>query len=178
VMLATVGLSPALTVLRRLAPLPVLGAAARAAIPRLESFVHWSGGAHRRGPILLALAFNIGAWLSNAGMFYFLAQALGIQLSPAGALLVMAVGVLSTAIPSAPAAVGTFELAVLTVAVTLGVPRDSALALAVLAHVVSLVPTVIGGPIALTFIGGSLGSLSAAAVAAESSVEAVTQPSG
>jgi uncharacterized membrane protein YbhN (UPF0104 family) len=176
VLLATVGLSPVLAILRWMAPLPVLGLGARAAIPRFEAFVHWSGGAHRRRAILLALAFNIVAWLSNAAMFYFIAQAVGVNLSPAGALLVMAVAVLSTAIPSAPASVGTFELAALTVAVALGVPRDSALALAILAHVVGLVPTIIGGPISLTILGGGLGSLSAAAKA-ESSAEVAPQPS-
>jgi len=60
------------------------------------------------------------------------------------------------------------------VAVALGVPRDAALALAILAHVVGLVPTIIGGPISLTIIGGGLGSLSAAATA-ESAAEAAPQ---
>jgi hypothetical protein len=76
----------------------------------------------------------------------------------------MSVTVLATAIPSAPAYVGTFELAAVTVAVSLGVPADSALALAVLAHSLGLLPTAIGGSAALVYMGGGLRVLSAAAV--------------
>jgi hypothetical protein len=59
--------------------------------------------------------------------------------------------------------VGTFELAAVTIAASLGVPSGPALALAVLAHVLSLLPTAVGGSIALASLGGGLRSLSVSA---------------
>ena len=89
-------------------------------------------------------------------MFWLVGQAVGASLSAAGSILVMA-------IPSAPGYVGTFELAAVAVAGSLGVPRDIALALAVLAHVLGLLPTAVGGSVALMRLGGGLRRLSAEA---------------
>jgi len=100
-------------------------------------------------------------------MFGMAAQAVGASISPVDALLIMAVTVLATAIPSAPAYVGTFELAAVTVATSLGVPADNALALAVLSHALGLLPTAIGGSAALAYVGGGLRVLSATAAEAD-----------
>jgi uncharacterized membrane protein YbhN (UPF0104 family) len=96
-------------------------------------------------------------------MFWLVGQAVGASLSPPAAILVTAVTVLATAIPSAPGYVGTFELATVTVAGSLGVPSEIAFALAVLAHILGLLPTTVGGSIALVRLGGGLGRLSVAA---------------
>ena len=176
VALATTGIHPLVRLAGRLASVQALRAPVSAIIRRLEAFAHWSGGAHRRRAMRLALGLSVVAWLCNAAMFWLVAQAVGASLSPAGALLLMAVTVLATAIPSAPAYVGTFELAAVTVAGSLGVPSGAALALAVLAHAIGLLPTAIGGPIALASLGGGLRNLSAAA-AEEGRAEAV-RPQG
>jgi uncharacterized protein (TIRG00374 family) len=165
VALATTGLTPLVRFLGRLATVGPLGRPVSAVMRRLSSFVYWSGGAHRRGPIALALGLSAVAWLANAAMFLLVGGAVGVQVSPAGALLIMAVTVLATAIPSAPASVGTFELAAVTAALSLGVPADTALAMAVLAHGVSLLSTLVGGPLALAYVGwGGLRGLSGAAL--------------
>jgi uncharacterized membrane protein YbhN (UPF0104 family) len=84
------------------------------------------------------------------GLVYLLvANGLGIDVSYGAALLVAAVTILATAIPSAPAYVGTFELAVTSVAGALGVPPAAALAWGVVAHVVTVVPLVLAGLVAL-----------------------------
>jgi hypothetical protein len=164
VALAATGLGPFVRLIGRLAGIAVLNRPVTAVTRRLEAFVYWSGGAHRRGPIALALGLTVVAWLAFAGMFLFVGWAVGAQVSPAGALLITAVTILATAIPSAPASVGTFELAAVTAAVSLGVPANTALALAVLAHAVSLLPTLVGGPLSLAFVGwGGLRGLSGAA---------------
>lgn len=162
--LSTTGLEPFVRLLGRLAVVEVLRRPISAVVRRLDRFVYWSGGAHRRGAIGLTLGLSVTCWLSNAAMFWLVGQAIGAPLSPAGALLVMSVAVLATAIPSAPAYVGTFELAAVTVAGSLGVPGGLALALAVLAHGLSLLPTAIGGSLALAHLGGGLRNLSVAAV--------------
>jgi hypothetical protein len=164
VALATTGLRPLLSLLARFSAIRALEAPVTEVRRRLERFVHWSGGAHRRRAMGIALCLSAAAWLCNAAMFQMVSQAVGASISPVGALLIMAVTVLATAIPSAPAYVGTFELAAVTVATSLGVPAENALALAVLAHALGLLPTAIGGPAALACMGGGLRALSATAV--------------
>lgn len=162
--LAITGLQPLVRLLGRLGSIRVLGAPMSALMKVIEPFAHWSGGGHRRRAIGLGLALSLAAWLCNAAMFWLVGRAVGASLSPAAAMLVMAVTVLATAIPAAPGYVGTFELAAVAVAASLGIPRDIAFALAVLAHVIALVPAAVGGSIALMRLGGGLGPLSAAAL--------------
>lgn len=162
--LATTGLQPVGRLLGRVGSIQVLRAPISALVGAIEPFVHWSGGSHRRGAMGLALGLSLAAWLCNAVMFWLVGQAVGASLSPAAAILIMAVTVLATAIPSAPGYVGTFELAAVTVATSLGVPAELALALAVLAHLLSILPTALGGSIALARFGSGLRQLSAAAV--------------
>lgn len=164
VALATTGLRPLLGLLARLSTIRALEAPVTELLRRLERFVHWSGGAHRRRAMGITLGLSAAAWLCNAAMFWMVGQAVGASISPMDALLIMAVTVLATAIPSAPAYVGTFELAAVTVATSLGVPAENALALAVLAHALGLLPTAIGGSAALVYMGGGLRVLSATAL--------------
>jgi uncharacterized protein (TIRG00374 family) len=161
VALATIGLQPLLNLFARLAAIKPIEAPVLTIARRLERFVHWSGGSHRRRAIGITLVLSVAVWLCNAAMFALAGQSVGASVSPVGALLIMAVTVLATAIPSAPAYVGTFELAAVTVATSLGVPSENALALAVLAHGLGLLPTAIGGSAALAYIGGGLKVLSA-----------------
>jgi glycosyltransferase 2 family protein len=161
--LSTTGLAPLVRAFGRFGRGALLRGPVSAVVVRLDRFVYWSGGAHRRRAIGLTLGLSALTWIWNAVMFWLVGLAIGAPLSAAGALLVMSVAVLSTAIPSAPAYVGTFELAAVTVAASLGVPGGPALALAVLAHVLSLLPTAIGGSVALASLGGGMRSLSVAA---------------
>jgi uncharacterized protein (TIRG00374 family) len=164
VLLMTLGLRPLLAAVRALASIPRLHAGMIAIHDNLEEFVHWSGGTHRRGSVAAALGISLALWSCNAAMFLFIARALGVDLPPEGALLVMAVTVLATAIPSAPAYVGTYELAAVAIMASMGVGSDVALAIAILTHVVALVPTLVGGAIGLASIGMDLGSAASAAL--------------
>ena len=164
VALATTGLRPFMGLLTRLSAIHALEAPLGAVGRRLERFVHWSGGSHRRRAMGITMCLSGAAWLCNAAMFGLVGQSVGASISPVGALLIMAITVLSTAIPSAPAYVGTYELAAVTVATSLGVPPETALALAVLSHVLGLLPTAIGGSAALAYLGGGLRGISATAV--------------
>ena len=162
--LATVGLQPFLAILLRVGHVPIMQAPVQALARRVEPFVHWSGGPHRRRAMVVTIGFCLVTAICNAAMVWFVAQAVGASLSPAGCVLLMAVAALAAAIPAAPANVGTYELAAVTVAASLGVPLDTALALAVLAHVLGLLPIMVGGPLALASLGGGLRNLSAAAL--------------
>jgi len=111
------------------------------------------------GAALLTLA----AWLLDATIFWLAARSLGLELAPLGAMLVSAGAVLSTAVPTAPGYVGTFELAAVAAAGAAGIVGEPALAFAVLVHVITLVPLSLAGAISLWAMGGrSLRGLTAA----------------
>jgi hypothetical protein len=71
----------------------------------------------------------------------------GIQPTMGQAALLASGTNLATAVPSAPGYVGTFELAAVTIAASVGISRTSAFAFAVLVHVTALAVTSIGGVI-------------------------------
>jgi uncharacterized membrane protein YbhN (UPF0104 family) len=73
----------------------------------------------------------------------------GVEPTMGQAALLAAGTALSTAIPAGPGYVGTFELAAVTIAASVGIPRESALAIAVLVHVTTLLLTSAGGALAL-----------------------------
>jgi uncharacterized membrane protein YbhN (UPF0104 family) len=111
----------------------------------------------------LALTISGACWLLDGTTFWLVGQSLGIAFAPAAALLVAAVTMLGTALPSAPGYLGTFELAVAGAAAALGVPPSSAFSLAVLAHVMTVAPSALGGAVALSVSGMGMASLSSGA---------------
>lgn len=121
------------------------------------------GGASRRRPIALAAAISTTAWFLDAASFWLAAQALGIEASYPAAMLIGAIAVLGTAIPSAPGYVGTFELAASATAVALGVPAESAVALAIVAHAMTLIPVATAGAVSLAVTGNSISEVVGAA---------------
>ncbi|MEA2621179.1 MAG: glycosyltransferase 2 family protein [Chloroflexota bacterium] len=122
-------------------------------------------GAQPRAAIATALAISVACWLLDGTTFWLAGRALGVDVAWPSALLIAAVTVLGTAIPSAPGYVGTFELAAVAAANALGIASEPALAMAVLAHVMTTVPLAVGGAIALVAMSVSLKSVSAAASA-------------
>lgn len=151
--LVSVGIQPIVAVADR------IGLDRRPALRSLVGrFAASLGGAGRRRAIGISAGVSIGAWLLDAVSFWLAAQAVGVELSYAGALLVAGFTVLGTAVPSAPGYVGTFELAAAAAAGALGVPSAAALAMAVVAHVMTLAPMALGGAASLPIIGTSLAS--------------------
>lgn len=105
-----------------------------------------------------AIAFAVGltlvAWLIDASIFWLAARALGYELWPAGALLVSVAAVLSTAIPTAPGYVGTFELAAVAALSVSGIEGEAALAVALVAHGIAVIPLSLAGALSLWVVGG------------------------
>ena len=120
-------------------------------------------GARRHGAVGVAIAVSVACWLLDATTFWLVGQSVGVNLSPAGALLIAAVTVLGTALPAAPGYLGTFDLAAAATATALGVPAASALALAVLAHVVTVLPAAAAGALAVVATGSGLRAAAAPA---------------
>src|SRR5207247_73618 len=69
------------------------------------------------------------------------AQAVGVQLTLAQAALLASGTALATAVPAGPGNLGTYDLAASTIAVTLGVPVNTAFAIALLTHASTLLVT-------------------------------------
>ena len=81
-----------------------------------------------------ALVLSFLAWGATVVAFAAAGQALGIQLTMAQASLLAAGVALASAIPAGPSNLGTFDLAAVEIAATFGIDRETALALALLAH--------------------------------------------
>jgi hypothetical protein len=93
------------------------------------------------------------AWTASLLGFAAAGQAVGIQLTIGQAALLASGTALAAAIPSGPASLGTFELAVVRICGALGVADARAFAIALLVHGTIVVLTSIGGVAALIRTG-------------------------
>ena len=100
-----------------------------------------------------ALVLTAAAWGCTILAFTAGARAVGLEPSVGQAALLAAGTVLATAIPSAPGYVGTFELAAVTIAGSVGIVAEPALAFAVLVHATTLALTSLAGASVLV-LGG------------------------
>jgi uncharacterized protein (TIRG00374 family) len=139
-------------------------------LERADHFAAAMNSAGRRRAVLTAVGLSLVAWLLDGTIYWAAGRALGIELLPAGAMLVSAITVLGTAIPSAPGYVGTFELAASSIAAGLGVAPAAALAFAILVHALTLLPLALGGAVALVWMGVHVGDLARVAVGESTSV--------
>lgn len=121
-----------------------------ASVSRLAS---GATGHHRRMRIAAASLWTVAVSIQEGVIFWACALALGIPLDLPAAYLIAAVTILATAVPSAPGYVGTFHAAAVATGVALGVPTDAALALAIVAHLVTTLPLAFGGGLALLSLG-------------------------
>jgi glycosyltransferase 2 family protein len=93
-------------------------------------------------------------WLVLGPMTYVLAHGMGVELSMLqAAILVLGAITFATAVPGLPAALGTFELAVVELAAIWDVPHSSALGFGLILHVVIFLPPVVTGLLVLPHEG-------------------------
>jgi uncharacterized membrane protein YbhN (UPF0104 family) len=119
----------------------------------ISAIVHGANVAKRPAAISGALLLSLMAWLLDASIYWLVGRSLGLDLSPVGATLIATVTVLSTAVPSAPGYVGTFELAAVAAASVVGFDPTTALAFAIVAHAVAVLPIALAGAVALVALG-------------------------
>jgi uncharacterized protein (TIRG00374 family) len=96
-----------------------------------------------------AVVLSVGSWSLTVLAFAAAAQAVGVEPTMGQAALLAAGTNLATAIPAAPGYVGTFELAAVTIAGSVGIAGEHALAFVILVHVTALLLTSAGGAAAL-----------------------------
>jgi uncharacterized membrane protein YbhN (UPF0104 family) len=101
-----------------------------------------TGGAFSLRRVPLSLLCSFVGWLLNLAMFYFMVPDIRLALA-----LLVAVN-LAVAIPALPAGLGAFEAAFVWVGRMGGLPREHALALALVVHVLQIIGTLsIGLPV-------------------------------
>jgi uncharacterized protein (TIRG00374 family) len=114
-----------------------------------------------------ALVLSLAAWGATVIVFAAAGHSLGVQMTSAQAALLAAGVALATAIPAGPSNLGTFDLASVAIAGTFGVDRETALALALIAHASILITTSVGGAAALLALGWRRNRQTAVAEAVE-----------
>lgn len=133
------------------------------ALDAVDRFVTALDARGRGRSVAIVAGLSVVGWLLDGLIYWAAGLALNINLGLAGAMLVSAITVLGTAIPSAPGYVGTFELAATTVAVALGVPAEQALAFAILVHALTVLSLAAGGAISLVWMGARFSELAGTA---------------
>ena len=105
-----------------------------------------------RSPRRLGLAVASGLLMKvmEAGGWTAVERAFGLAPRPGSAVLVLAATNLASAVPASPGNLGVYEGAALLAYTALGVPRDQALALGIVGHIVYLVPFVGAGWVVLS----------------------------
>jgi hypothetical protein len=109
--------------------------------------------AGRPTTVIEAVFLSLVAWGATIVAFAAAGQSIGVQLTTAQAALLASGVALSTAIPSGPGYLGTFELAGVEVGAAIGIGHDQAFALALIAHATVLLLTSVTGAIVLSRIG-------------------------
>ena len=87
--------------------------------------------AGRPRTMLQTVVLSVGSWSAAVLSFAAAAQAVGIQPTLGQAALLAAGTNLATAVPSGPGYIGTFELAAVTIATSVGLAQGPALAFAI-----------------------------------------------
>lgn len=108
-----------------------------------------------------ALATSAVSWALAILAYAAVGQAIGLELSIGQAALIASGVALASAIPAGPSNLGTFEFAAVEIGRVVGVPPDSAFALALLVHATILVVTSVGGGIAFARLGWRRAALEA-----------------
>ena len=176
VALVVIGPGPLVRATRRIAAHVPGAARIEPVLVRLDDFARGIDRPARSRAIVAAAVISAACWMLDATTFWLVARSVGTPLDPAAALLIDSVTVLGTALPSAPGYVGTFELAAATTAQALGVAAVPALALAVLAHAMTVLPIACAGAVSLIALDARLGLLATEAAGAEDALgEAVSQ---
>lgn len=92
-------------------------------------------------------------WLVQAAMVHLCLLATDIRVSPAQSLFILMVVNIAVLVPAGPSNVGTFELSAVLGLAFLGFDNTRALSFALIYHALQLVPTTVGGIIAVPFGG-------------------------
>ncbi len=107
----------------------------------------FEGIASLKKPSILATAvpMSMAGWILEALILVVFSYGLGSPLSIFKAFMIVAAVNVAIAVPSTPGNIGTFQIGAMTMMAFLGVPKTQSLSLAILYHLIQLVPTIVIG---------------------------------
>jgi hypothetical protein len=95
--------------------------------------------------LALALAAMLAAWLVDLANVELVLHAVGIHAPVAGGILILFTLNLAIVVPTTPAQVGALELGAIVATDLLGIPREPAVAFALLYHFLQVIPLIVAG---------------------------------
>ena len=108
-----------------------------------------------------AAGLSLVAWLGDSMLVLLVARSLGFELPIVAAIAIGLGGSLGTSVPAAPGYLATYELGAVALGTLAGVPRETILPIAILAHLIGVTSLAAAGAVALGRTSGlvQLGSL-------------------
>ena len=111
------------------------------------------GAMRRPGPLVWATVWTVAIWTSIVAGFWLVSVAFGIEMSPAGAGIVLVLVVLGVAVPT-PAGVGGYHAAFqIGTTVLFDAAAEDAVGAGLVAHAVSFVPVTVAGVVLMAHEG-------------------------
>ena len=107
-------------------------------LPHIDSFLAGLGALTRLDQFLLSISLMVLSWLFGGLELYFITLSFGVQAEFWWIGFVLGVISLGIALPSAPAGLGVYEVAMVGAFSLLGVPTSVALAIALVSHLIHI----------------------------------------
>lgn len=104
---------------------------------------------HHPKVFIVGMAVSLASWLMQLGMIYLCQRAFGVHIPFWSTMLVLVAVNLAVIIPSAPANIGTFELACVLTYTFLGVDKDVGLLVGAAYHLLQVLPVTLIGALLL-----------------------------
>jgi len=128
-------------------------------LPRIDSLLDGLGALAHLDQFLLSISLMMLSWLFGGLELYFLFMSFGVQAEFWWIGFILGVISLGIALPSAPAGLGVYEVAMVGAFSLLGVPTSLALAIALVAHFLPITLTGIIGMYGIFRDGESIAGL-------------------
>lgn len=128
-------------------------------LPRIDSILSGFEVLTRLDQFLYSIAFMLLSWFVGALMLYFLTVGFGVEVQSWWIGFVLGVISLGIALPSAPAGLGVYEVAMVGAFSLLGVSASQALAIALVAHLINITITGFFGMYGLIRDGETLSNI-------------------
>jgi uncharacterized protein (TIRG00374 family) len=121
--------------------------------PRVESFVRGLDALRQHHILARAIAWAVGSWCTRVLVVWAMLQAFGLDWPLMRAAMILLIINVSIAVVATPGNVGTFELAAAGALGLLGATPEVGMSLAVILHLVEVVPTALLGAFAIWKFG-------------------------